>query len=62
MWKTAEGSTGRLLQLCAGYFLFYVITGVAVKYVLGSSAHGYPGMKDMEFLVYSTFGYQFYII
>ena len=25
MWKTTEGSTGRLIQLCLGYFFFYVI-------------------------------------
>lgn len=55
MWNTQEGSTGRLLQLCSGYFLFYVITGVAVKYFT-SGAPGYPGMKEMEFLVYSTIG------
>jgi len=56
MWKTTEGSTGRLIQLCAGYFLFYVITGVTVKYFTGSAGLGFPGMKDMEFLVYSTIG------
>jgi len=50
MWKTIEGSTGRLLQLCIGYFVFYVITGVSVKYFLGS------GMPDMQYLVYSTIG------
>ncbi len=25
MWKTAEGSTGRLVQLCLAYYFFYVI-------------------------------------
>lgn len=50
MWKTEEGSTGRLIQLCIGYFIFYVITGVSVKYFLGS------GMPDMYYLVYSTIG------
>jgi hypothetical protein len=50
MWKTIEGSTGRLLQLCIGYFVFYVITGVSVKYFLGI------GMPDMQYLVYSTIG------
>jgi hypothetical protein len=50
MIKTEDGSTGRLLQLCIGYFIFYVITGVSVKYFLGS------GMPDMYYLVYSTVG------
>ncbi len=50
MWKTEEGSTGRLIQLCIGYFVFYVITGVSVKYFLGL------GMPDMQYLVYSTIG------
>ena len=35
LWKTKEGSSGRLIQLCIGYFVFYVITGVTVKYFLG---------------------------
>jgi len=56
MWTTTEGSTGRLLQLCLGYFLFYVITGVTVKYFTGSPELGYPGMKDIEYLVYNTIG------
>lgn len=54
--KTAEGSTSRLIQLCIGYFFFYVVTGVAVKYFMGSADAGYPGMKGMEYLVYSTIG------
>ncbi|MEO6694923.1 MAG: hypothetical protein ABIY50_00650 [Ignavibacteria bacterium] len=56
MWKTNDGSTGRLLQLCIGYFVFYIITGVSVKYFLGSPQLGFPGMKDLEYLVYSTIG------
>jgi len=56
MWKTTEGSTGRLIQLSIGYFFFYVITGVSVKYFTGSSSLGFPGMNDMEYLVYSTLG------
>ena len=55
MWKTTEGSTGRLIQLCLGYFFFYVITGVTVKYFLAHGP-GFPGMKGVEFLVYSTTG------
>ena len=55
MLKTTEGSTGRLIQLCLGYFSFYVITGVAVKYFTGHGA-GFPGMNQIEYLVYSTIG------
>jgi hypothetical protein len=53
-WNTAEGSTGRLLQLCTAYFFFYVLTGVTVKYFTGSTAVGLGGMHGLEFLVYST--------
>ncbi len=56
MWRTKEGSTGRLIQLCVGYFIFYVITGYTVKYFLGKPELGLPGMSGIEFLVYSTFG------
>ena len=56
MWKTVEGSTGRLVQLCLGYFVFYVVTGVAVKYFLGRPELGLPGMAGVEYLVYSTAG------
>lgn len=55
-WKTGEGTTGRLVQLCLGYFVFYVITGVTVKYFTGSAEHGYPGMHEIEYLVYNTIG------
>lgn len=51
-----EGSTKRLIELCAGYFFFYVITGVVVKYFQGSPAQGLPGMNDFEYLAYSTLG------
>ena len=54
--KSGEGSTSRLLQLCAGYFFSYVATGVIVKYFLGPASAGFPGMRDMEFLVYNTIG------
>ncbi|HDR04885.1 MAG TPA: hypothetical protein ENN84_06515 [Candidatus Marinimicrobia bacterium] len=48
MWRTEDGSTGRLIQLSMGYFIFYIITGISVKYFLSS------GMSDMGYLVYST--------
>jgi hypothetical protein len=54
MFKTTEGSTGRLLQLCIGYFVFYVITGVTVKYFLAYK-NG-PHLHGMQNLVYSTLG------
>ena len=56
MWKTVEGSTGRLIQLCLGYFFFYTFFGVASKYFPGSAEHGLPGMSQVAFLVYSTIG------
>ncbi|MBI5596014.1 MAG: hypothetical protein HY928_07990 [Elusimicrobia bacterium] len=56
MWKTSEGSTGRLLQLCGAYFFFYVIFGVATKYFTGKTALILPPMGDMEFLVWTTLG------
>ncbi len=56
MWKTTEGSTGRLIQLCLGYFFFYVIFGVATKCFTGKAAIVAPPMTDMEFLVWSTLG------
>jgi hypothetical protein len=56
MWKTTEGSTGRLIQLCLGYFVSYVATGVLVKYFLGKPELGFPGMNDFQFLAYNTFG------
>ncbi|MCK9409268.1 MAG: hypothetical protein WCX28_07555 [Bacteriovoracaceae bacterium] len=56
MLKTTEGSTGRLIQLAIGYFFFYVITGVTVKYFTGSASAGFPGMNQVEYLIYSTLG------
>jgi hypothetical protein len=53
MWRTDEGSTGRLIQLCVGYFIFYIITGLSVKFFL-STGIGRPGMNGMEYLLYST--------
>ena len=56
MWKTTEGSTGRLIQLCIGYFLFYVITGITVKYFTGNPQLGFPGMQETEYLIFNTIG------
>ncbi|MFZ1614356.1 MAG: hypothetical protein WAT51_09315 [Holophaga sp.] len=54
--KTSEGSTGRLIQLCTGYFLFYVATGLIVKFFTGSVNTGAPRMNDIAFLTYNTLG------
>jgi len=54
--KTSEGSTARLVQLCAGYFLFYVATGLIVKVFTGSVNGAAPRMNDMAFLAYNTLG------
>ncbi len=54
--KTTEGSSGRLGQLCVGYFVFYVATGHLVKYFTGSVNGAAPRMNDMAFLAYNTFG------
>ncbi len=56
MPKTQEGSTTRLLQLCAAYYFFYVVTGVAVKYFRGPKVGGYPGLGEIEYMAYSTAG------
>jgi hypothetical protein len=53
MWKTKPGSTGRLLELCGGYFFCYVLTGIFAKVFTG----GYPWkMAQMEFLFNNTLG------
>lgn len=56
MLKAPEGSTRQLVQFCIGYFVFYIITGLSVKYFMGSPDLGLPGMTDLEYLVYSTLG------
>jgi len=54
--KTSEGSTGRLIQLCVGYFLFYVATGLMGS----SSAGGGKGqprkINEFSFLPFNTSG------
>ncbi len=56
MFKSEEGSSRQLIQFCIGYFVLYVITGISVKYFLGSSAQGFPGMIEINYLVYNTIG------
>ena len=52
--KTHEGTTERLLQLAAGYFGTYVITGSLVKFFLAAKEQGGMGMTGIQFLMYST--------
>ena len=65
MWKTSDGSTGRLVQLCIGYFFFYIFFLVATKYFTDYVLQGIPDpvqlkeattRMNVEFLVYSTIG------
>jgi hypothetical protein len=53
MWKTSPGSTGRLLQLCFGYFGLYVLTGMFAKVFTGG--HPYR-MPEMAYLFNNTLG------
>lgn len=55
MLRSEDGSTRRLVELCGGYFVFYVITGLTVKYFLAPASKGFPGYDGLEFLAYSTF-------
>lgn len=56
IFRSSAGSTTRLLQYTASYFLLYVLFGLAVKYFQGSSRDGFPGLTEVEFLTYSTLG------
>jgi hypothetical protein len=49
----SSGSTGQLIQLCAGYFGFYVLTGVLVKYF---TAIRQPPLSEMAYLFNNTMG------
>ena len=40
--SASSASTGHLMQLCVGYFAFYVLTGVLVKYFDPTSAGQSP--------------------
>jgi hypothetical protein len=51
--RSQEGSTTRLVQLCVGYFVFYVATGLFVKFFTGGHS---PAMNDLAFLAYNTLG------
>lgn len=49
-----SGTTRELLQLCAGYFVSYIATGVAVKVFTGGIR--VPRMSEMVYLVNNTAG------
>lgn len=53
MTHSREGSTERLLQLCGGYFFFYVLTGIAVKYFTGVRT---PPLTQIGYLFNNTLG------
>jgi len=47
-------STRHLLELCLGYYLSYILTGIAVKYFTGGIRD--PRMSDMAYLFNNTIG------
>lgn len=53
MMRSKEGSSERLLELCGGYFFFYVLTGIAVKYFTGIRE---PPMTQIAYLFNNTLG------
>ena len=53
MSSDSAGSTGRLVQLCGGYFGFYLLTGVLVKYFTSIRR---PALSDMAYLFNNTLG------
>ena len=56
MFKSKEGSTSALVELCGGYFFFYVIYTMATKYLTGPAKAGLPGVDQIELLIFSTIG------
>ncbi|HVK84787.1 MAG TPA: hypothetical protein VM513_11800 [Kofleriaceae bacterium] len=51
--SSPRGETSHLVQLCAGYFGAYVLTGVLVKYFTAVRS---PALSDMGYLVNNTLG------
>jgi hypothetical protein len=54
MLKTRAGSSERLIQLCLGYFVTYVATGVLVKVFTGGIRQ--PRMSEVAYLFNNTLG------
>lgn len=48
-----------MIQLCIGYFVFYVITGVSAKYFTPSGASITLNMEQMSYMAYNTVGGMF---
>jgi len=55
MTKTLAGSTRRLLELCIGYFAFYVMTGILAKYFTGMPDSPLYH-RDITYLANNTIG------
>lgn len=56
LFRSAPGSTTRLLQYSFLYFGLYTVYGLLVKYFQGPAAEGFPGITETEFLIYSSLG------
>jgi hypothetical protein len=54
--KPAAGSTAQLLLFAGLYFATYTLYGLGVKFGQAPKIDGFPGLSDLEFLVYSTLG------
>jgi hypothetical protein len=54
MLGSRSGSTRRLIQLCIGYFISYVATGVLVKVFTGGIRQ--PKMSEVAYLMNNTLG------
>ena len=51
MIKARSGTTAQLVQLCLGYFVAYVLTGILVKYFTVVRS---PKMSEMAYLFNNT--------
>lgn len=55
-WEAAAGSTAQLVLFAVIYFTLYALYGLGVKYGQAPKIDGFPGLTDLDFLVYSTLG------
>ncbi len=56
MFKSTEGSTRQLIELCSGYFFFYVLTGISAKLFTASGGAISFKMDQIDYMVYNTIG------
>lgn len=56
VFRSAAGSTARLVFYALSYFALYTLFGFGVKFAQSPAAEGFPGLSDLDFLVYSTAG------